>query len=97
MKSAPPLILTINGGSSSIKFALYQIGEPLRQGLHGKIDRIGLSGTNLTFIDPTGKQEKSCTFPASDHKSAANFLNSNGISSFLSLNEGTLMGTVFKR
>jgi acetate kinase len=74
MKSAPPLILTINGGSSSIKFALYQIGEPLRQGLHGKIDRIGLSGTNLTFIDPTGKQEKSCTFPASDHKSAANFL-----------------------
>jgi acetate kinase len=74
MKSDPPLILTINGGSSSIKFALYRIGEPLRQGLHGKIDRIGLSGTNLTFTDPTGKQEKSCTFPASDHKSAANFL-----------------------
>jgi acetate kinase len=46
MKKA--LILTINGGSSSIKFALYQVGEPLKRGLCGKVDRIGLSGTNLT-------------------------------------------------
>ena len=45
-------ILTINGGSSSIKFALYQAGEPLKAALYGKIDRIGLSGTNLTFNDP---------------------------------------------
>ena len=29
-------LLTINGGSSSIKFALYQVGEPLKRGLHGK-------------------------------------------------------------
>jgi membrane protein DedA with SNARE-associated domain len=35
-------ILTINGGSSSIKFALYPAGEPLKRGLHGKVDRIGL-------------------------------------------------------
>ena len=28
MKPGDPLILTINGGSSSIKFALYQIDEP---------------------------------------------------------------------
>ena len=35
-------ILTINGGSSSIKFALYQAGEPLKRGLYGKIDRIGI-------------------------------------------------------
>jgi acetate kinase len=34
--------LTINGGSSSIKFALYQPGEPLERRLYGKIDRIGL-------------------------------------------------------
>jgi len=44
-ETANPRILTINGGSSSIKFALYQAGEPLKRGLHGTVDRIGLSGT----------------------------------------------------
>jgi len=71
---APPCILTINGGSSSIKFALYQIGAPLKRGLCGKIDRIGLSGTNLTFHDPAGNQQVSRSLAASNHKSAANFL-----------------------
>jgi acetate kinase len=33
MKTANPQILTINGGSSSIKFALYQAGGPLKRGL----------------------------------------------------------------
>jgi hypothetical protein len=31
MKLADPRILTINGGSSSIKFALFEAGEPLRR------------------------------------------------------------------
>jgi len=67
-------LLTINGGSSSIKFALYQVGEPLQRRLYGKIDRIGLSGTNLTFNDPTGNQQGSHSIAASDHRSAANVL-----------------------
>lgn len=33
-------ILTIHGDSSSIKFALYQIGELLEQRVVGKVDRI---------------------------------------------------------
>ncbi len=74
MKPANQSILTINGGSSSIKFALYMVGEPLKRGLHGKIDRIGLSGTNLTFTDPEGKPQPSLSITASDHKSAANSL-----------------------
>lgn len=74
MEPANPRILTINGGSSSIKFALYQVGKPLERGLHGKVDRIGLSGTNLTFNDPTKKQQESRKLAAADHKSAANFL-----------------------
>jgi acetate kinase len=74
MKPANPRILTINGGSSSIKSALYQIEEPLKRGLNGKVDRIGLSGTNLTFHDPTRKQPESRSLAAADHKSAANFL-----------------------
>jgi acetate kinase len=67
-------ILTINGGSSSIKFALYQAGEPLKRGLYGKVDRIGLSGTNLTFSDSTGNQKDSLILESSDTNSAANFL-----------------------
>ena len=67
-------ILTINGGSSSIKFALYQVGDPLKRRLYGKIDRIGLSGTNLTFNDPAGNQQDSHSIAASDHRSAANVL-----------------------
>jgi len=67
-------ILTINGGSSSIKFAFYQVGEPLKRKLYGKIDRIGLSGTNLVFHDADGKSEVSRKLAAVDHKSAANSL-----------------------
>ncbi len=37
----PPLVLTINGGSSSIKFALFEAGDSLRRILGGGIERIG--------------------------------------------------------
>ncbi len=74
MKPADPRILTINGGSSSIKFALYQVGEPLKRGLYGTIDRIGLTRTNLTFHDADGKPAASRQLAAPDHKSAANYL-----------------------
>jgi acetate kinase len=67
-------VLTINGGSSSIKFALYQIGGPLKRVLSGKIDRIGLGGTNLTFNGPAKNQPESRSLALSDHKSAADFL-----------------------
>lgn len=74
MKPDSPQILTINGGSSSIKFVLYTVGGPLERMLHGKVDRIGLSGTNLTFDNPTGNQHGSRSLSASDHKSAANLV-----------------------
>ena len=67
-------ILTINGGSSSIKFALYQTGEPLEQSFHGSIDRIGLPGTNLTFSDSTGNKKGNLILESSDTRSASNFL-----------------------
>jgi acetate kinase len=68
-----PCVLTINGGSSSIKFAFFEAGPPLKRGLNGKVDRLGLSGTNLTFTDPRKKQPGSRTFDAVD-TSAANVL-----------------------
>ena len=42
MKPANSSILTINGGSSSIKFALFEAGDSLRRILEGGIERIGL-------------------------------------------------------
>ena len=74
MKPSQTRILTINGGSSSIKFALYQTDELLKRWLYGKVDRIGLPGTNLTFNDLTQNQQDSHGIAASDHRSAANFL-----------------------
>ncbi|MGA2028697.1 MAG: acetate/propionate family kinase [Verrucomicrobiota bacterium] len=67
-------VLTINGGSSSIKFALYEAAKPLKRGLYGTVDRIGLSGTNLTFHDADGKPSASRKLAVADHKSAANSL-----------------------
>src|SRR5665647_918669 len=47
MKPANPRILTINGGSSSIKFALFEAGNSLRRVLEGAIERIGLPEATL--------------------------------------------------
>ncbi len=74
MLPASTSILTINGGSSSIKFALYQIGEALERKLVGKVNRIGLSGTNLTFNDSSQAEPGSRNIEAANHGSAANFL-----------------------
>ena len=52
MKPANPHILTINGGSSSIMFALFEAGDSLRRILQGGIERIGdqLNADLLAFL-----------------------------------------------
>ena len=67
-------LLTINGGSSSIRFALFDVGEPPRRLLDGKVDRVGLSGTNLTFKDAAGQSQNSRAIDSSDRRSAVGFL-----------------------
>ncbi|MGB5397513.1 MAG: acetate/propionate family kinase [Gammaproteobacteria bacterium] len=67
-------MLTINGGSSSIKFALYQAGEPMQRILAGKIDRIGLPATTLSFAEKNQSQQISRNISASDYSSAVDFL-----------------------
>jgi acetate kinase len=67
-------ILTLNGGSSSIKFALYTGGESPRRELHGMVDRIGLRGTKLTFHDPAESQKENSSVDVPQGKSAADFL-----------------------
>lgn len=67
-------MLTINGGSSSIKFALYQIGSPMQRSLTGIIDRIGSSGTTLTYSDTSRDQQESRKIDIADQTSTADFL-----------------------
>ncbi|MCU1386271.1 MAG: acetate kinase [Acidobacteria bacterium] len=74
VKAARPCasVLILNGGSSSIRFAVYESREPLRRLLAGKVDRIGSSGANLTA---TASPEHSAPRPrrvaAGDHRAAA--------------------------
>src|SRR6202142_4652435 len=42
MKKVKACVLTINGGSSSIKFALFELSDSLNRILAGSIERIGL-------------------------------------------------------
>jgi acetate kinase len=70
----PNSLLAINGGSSSIRFALYGEGEPLRRLLDGKVDRIGLSGTSLTVQDFTALSQDREAIVSIDNGSAVTFL-----------------------
>lgn len=47
--SSGACILTVNGGSSSIKFAIYQTDALSTPSVSGKVDRIGLDGTTLSW------------------------------------------------
>jgi acetate kinase len=69
-----PCVLTINGGSSSIRFAVYEAGETPRRRLDGKIDRIGVSGTNWVVNDPAGKPQAPRRLATADHRTAVAFL-----------------------
>src|ERR1039458_2723077 len=66
-------ILTVNGGSSSIKFALYRADSPTTRLLSGKIERIGLPKPTLTIHDGSS-ETASRVIRASDHRAAAAFL-----------------------
>jgi len=67
-------LLAINGGSSSVRFALYEEGEPVRRVMDGKLERVGQSGTNFTFRDSTGQSHESGAIDGGDHRSAVAFL-----------------------
>jgi len=69
MRSVDPLLLTINGGSSSLKFAVFRVARPPVRLSAGRIERIGLPGPTLTATDPaTGKTVRR-PIDAPDHAS----------------------------
>ena len=71
MKPASPRILTINGGSSSIKFALFEAGESLRRALDGSIERIGLPDATFAV---KGSENFSRPLAVPNHTAAVNLL-----------------------
>jgi len=74
VKTASRRILTINGGSSSIKFALFETGGSLRRVLEGAIERIGLSESTLRVKGSKASDNFSRRVPAPDHTSAVGSL-----------------------
>ncbi len=74
MKRDNSYILAINGGSSSIRFAFYHVGEPLKRELYGKVDRIGLKGTIFTFHDAGSNRPETRNLGTADSKLPTKFL-----------------------
>jgi acetate kinase len=74
MKSTLPSVLTINGGSSSVRFAVYEVRKSPQIRLSGKIDRIGLPGAALVIDDPTGGRHPARRLMAADRHRPERFL-----------------------
>ncbi len=66
----PTRILTINGGSSSIRFALFEAGDSLERILEGAIDRIGLPEATLRVSGVDDPDNVSRPVTAPDHTMA---------------------------
>jgi acetate kinase len=52
--SASHVILSVNCGSSSLKFALYQLADDEQLVASGEVDRIGIPGTSIKLLDGSG-------------------------------------------
>jgi len=74
IKPASPHILSVNGGSSSIKFALFEAGDSLRRILEGAIERIGLPEATLRVKGLGQGDNFSRSVTAPDHKVAVGVL-----------------------
>jgi acetate kinase len=67
-------ILTVNGGSSSIKFALFEPGQPFHRILGGAIERIGRPETVLRVKGAEPAETFSRPVTAPDHPAAVEIL-----------------------
>jgi acetate kinase len=74
MSATTPHILTINGGSSSIKFALFETGDVPRRILSGGIDRIGQARATLETQGPAAADHASQVVDAPNHQAAVDVL-----------------------
>ncbi len=74
MKGSETCLLTINSGSSSIKFSFYRIEEPLFQLFYGKIENIGKKEARFNFYDTITNKKEGFNIGVANHDEATNFL-----------------------
>ena len=74
MKPAESRVLTINGGSSSIKFALFEASGALRRILGGELERIGTPQASLGVKGTNPSDNFSRPVTAADHTAAVDAL-----------------------
>jgi acetate kinase len=74
MKKANASVLTINGGSSSIKFALFEADDSLRRILEGGIERIGLPQATFVVKSSNKTDNFSRSVTATNHTEAVGLL-----------------------
>jgi len=74
VKSARPCILTINAGSSSIKFALFESDESLLRTLDGQIEGLGLPQGTFTVKGLNHADNFSRAVAVADHAAAVGVL-----------------------
>ena len=74
MSPSNACILTLNGGSSSIKFALFEAEEGLRRVLAGQIEGIGLSEGTFSVKSANHADNVSRRLSVPDHTTAVNSL-----------------------
>lgn len=67
-------VLTINGGSSSIKFALYEVEGLLNQLFYGEMENIGTKNTTLHFTNIITAQKNTFAIKDVDLNAAIDFL-----------------------
>ena len=60
-------LLTVNAGSSSIKFALFEMNASLSRTVSGKIDRIGLPGATLSVTELASRKMEQVALDATEH------------------------------
>jgi acetate kinase len=73
MPSPKARVLALNGGSSSIRFAVYELDETSERIVHGQLDRIGLPGSTLTVTE-AGQAATTIQVNADDQPAAVAFL-----------------------
>jgi acetate kinase len=69
-KANETMVLAINGGSSSIKFALFELADEPRRLVSGGVDRIGLSDGTLKANDSRTNEAVRTSFDAANHADA---------------------------
>jgi acetate kinase len=69
-----PNVLTINGGSSSIRFAIFEASRPPRRLLQGKMERIGSDDASLTVDHGAGQAPVHMKVPVKERDKSIDFL-----------------------